>query len=182
MKKLSNDTFFCSKRDIGWKDHHLSENWWCFHSNNDVFTLKSWRLESKRTRVREKWNQKFPTQGKSLGNATHMCAITYNSNNYKHSAHSSITYGWYCFLKGFPDHSGARYNFQSRLPQVVDYSPLCSFHLMYQNRYNYPHLHRLVHHVQDYWKCDSKCNNMLDNKTKKLPYMNLGQTCKYLKN
>ena len=31
----SNETFFCSKRVIGWKDHHLSEM--CFESNNDVF-------------------------------------------------------------------------------------------------------------------------------------------------
>ena len=34
----SNETFFCSKRVIGWKDHHLSEIWQCFHSNNNLFT------------------------------------------------------------------------------------------------------------------------------------------------
>ena len=51
--------FFCSKRGIGWKDHHLSEIWQCFLSNNDVFTLKSWQLESERTRVRGKRNHKF---------------------------------------------------------------------------------------------------------------------------
>ena len=36
---------FCSKRGIGWKDYHLTKTWQCFHSNNDVFTL---RLESDR--------------------------------------------------------------------------------------------------------------------------------------
>ena len=56
-KKSSNDTFFCSKRGIGWKDHHLSEMWQCFHSNNDV--LKSWRLQSERTIAKGKRNHKF---------------------------------------------------------------------------------------------------------------------------
>ena len=58
--KLSNDTFFRSTRGIiGWEDHHLSEIWQCFHSNNDVFTLKSWRLESMRMTARGKRNHKF---------------------------------------------------------------------------------------------------------------------------
>ena len=43
IKKLSNDTFFRSKWEIGWKDRHLSEKCF-FHSNNDAFTFKSWQL------------------------------------------------------------------------------------------------------------------------------------------
>ena len=96
--------------------------------------------------------------------------------------HSLITYGWYCSLRGFLDHNGDWYNFQSQVPQLVDYSPLCFFQMMYQNKWNYPHGDKLAHHAQDYWKCDSKCNTLLDNETEKLPHMNLGQTCKYLKN
>ena len=56
MKKSSNDNFFGSKRDIGWKNHHLSEIWQCFHSNNDVFPLKS-----KRTRVRKRGQEEKGT-------------------------------------------------------------------------------------------------------------------------
>ena len=57
LKKSSNDTFFYPKIGIGWKDYHLNEI--CFHPDNDVFTLKSWRLESKRTTARGKRNHKF---------------------------------------------------------------------------------------------------------------------------
>ena len=55
-----------------WKHHYLSENIGIFHSNDDLFTpylflnkkrchlmTFSWRLESERTRAREKRNHKF---------------------------------------------------------------------------------------------------------------------------
>ena len=41
--------FFRSKRGIGWKDHHLSEIWQCFHSNNDVDDLRAREREEKGT-------------------------------------------------------------------------------------------------------------------------------------
>ena len=41
--------------------------WQCFHSNKDVFTLKSWRLESERTRAQE---EKRPT------NSVPKCLLT----------------------------------------------------------------------------------------------------------
>ena len=48
MKKSSNDTFFCSKRGIGWKDHHLSEIRQCLylqpHYANGIF---SWATKLK---------------------------------------------------------------------------------------------------------------------------------------
>ena len=49
---------FCSKRGekiIIWVKYGWI--WQCFHSNNDVFTQKSWRLESERTRGKS--NHKF---------------------------------------------------------------------------------------------------------------------------
>ena len=67
--------FSCSQvvNFLKWKHHYLSENIAIFHSNDDLFTKYlflnekrchlmtfSWRLESKRTRLRGKRNHKFP--------------------------------------------------------------------------------------------------------------------------
>ena len=38
LSSHQNATIFLSKRGIRWKDDHLSEKGWCFHSNNDVST------------------------------------------------------------------------------------------------------------------------------------------------
>ena len=54
--------FFVKKEILGEKNHHLGEIWKCFHSNNDVFTLKSWRLESKRTRAKGKETTQYCSQ------------------------------------------------------------------------------------------------------------------------
>ena len=57
---------------IGWKDHHLSEIWQCFHSNVDFFfsfkKVEGWMTNTKLKSLsdRLKWNWYIHTKGKTV--------------------------------------------------------------------------------------------------------------------
>ena len=103
-KKVIKWQLFCSKRYIGWEDHHLSRMWQWFHTNSDVFTLKTWRLESKRTTARGKRSHEFrapisPKQKKYRINLGFIVLWIFNFEQDTNSIVYSIHVFFYPFLQ-----------------------------------------------------------------------------------